>query len=63
MATAKKIPMPLPIDFSTRCGFGIRVVEEMIRGQLMGELSFDGAQGFACEPAIPAERGSSNTVF
>ena len=39
----------------TRHGFGTRVMEGMIRGQLKGEMRFDWrAEGLACEIAIPA---------
>ncbi len=39
----------------TRQGFGTRVMESMIRGQLKGEMRFDWrAEGFACEIAVPA---------
>ena len=38
-----------------RRGFGTRVMEGMIRGQLKGEMSFDWrAEGLACEIAIQA---------
>jgi PAS domain S-box-containing protein len=39
----------------TREGFGMRVMEAMIRGQLKGDIRFDWrAEGFVCEIAIPA---------
>jgi PAS domain S-box-containing protein len=39
----------------TRKGFGTRVMESMIRGQLKGELRFDWrAEGLACDIALPA---------
>jgi PAS domain S-box-containing protein len=38
-----------------RRGFGTRVMESLIRGQLKGELRFDWrAEGLACEVALPA---------
>jgi two-component sensor histidine kinase len=39
----------------SRHGFGTRVMEDMIRGQLKGEMCFDWrAEGLACEIAISA---------
>jgi PAS domain S-box-containing protein len=39
----------------THYGFGTRVMENMIRGQLKGEMCFDWRpEGLACEVAIPA---------
>jgi PAS domain S-box-containing protein len=39
----------------TRRGFGTRVMENMVRGQLNGEMRFDWrAEGLACEIALPA---------
>jgi hypothetical protein len=39
----------------THYGFGTRVMENMIRGQLKGEMCFDWrSEGLACEVAIPA---------
>ena len=38
----------------TRHGFGTRVMENMIRGQLKGEMCFDWRpEGLACEIVIP----------
>jgi two-component sensor histidine kinase len=38
----------------TRKGFGTRVIERMIHGQLKGEMRFDWpAEGLACEIALP----------
>jgi len=35
-------------------GFGMRVIESMIRGQLKGEVRFDWRlEGLACEIALP----------
>lgn len=43
------------VNLPTRRGFGTRVMENMIRGQLKGEISFDWrAEGLTCELAIPA---------
>jgi two-component sensor histidine kinase len=42
-----------PVKPPTRHGFGTRVMEGMIRGQLKGEMRFDWrAEGLACEIAI-----------
>jgi len=39
----------------TRLGFGTRVMEAMIRGQLRGAMRFDWrAEGLECEIAVPA---------
>jgi PAS domain S-box-containing protein len=44
-----------PVKPSTHRGFGMRVMENMIRSQLKGEMSFDWrAEGLACEIALPA---------
>jgi len=38
----------------TRQGFGARVIDSMIRGQLKGEMQFDWrAEGLACEIVLP----------
>jgi two-component sensor histidine kinase len=38
----------------TRRGFGTRVMDRMIRGQLKGEIRFDWrAEGFMCDIALP----------
>ena len=43
-----------PVKPPTRRGFGTRVMENMIRGQLKGELRFDWrAEGLACEIVLP----------
>jgi PAS domain S-box-containing protein len=43
-----------PVKPPTRRGFGTRVMESMIRGQLKGEMRFDWpAEGLACEIALP----------
>jgi PAS domain S-box-containing protein len=43
-----------PVEPPTRQGFGTRVMESMIRGQLKGEMRFDWpAEGLACEIALP----------
>jgi PAS domain S-box-containing protein len=43
-----------PVKPPTRQGFGTRVMESMIRGQLQGEMRLDWrAEGFACEIALP----------
>jgi PAS domain S-box-containing protein len=43
-----------PVKPPTRQGFGSRVVESMIRGQLKGEMRLDWrAEGLACEIAVP----------
>ena len=47
----------------TRPGFGMRVMEKMIQGQLKGEMHFDWrAEGLACEIALPGVRGLSKQV-
>jgi PAS domain S-box-containing protein len=44
-----------PVKPLTRRGFGMRVMESMIREQLNGEVRFDWrAEGLACEMVIPA---------
>jgi two-component sensor histidine kinase len=44
-----------PVESPARRGFGMRVMESMVRGQLKGELRFDWrAEGLACEIALPA---------
>jgi PAS domain S-box-containing protein len=44
-----------PVEPPTRQGFGTRVMESMIRGQLKGEMRLDWrAEGLACEIALPA---------
>ena len=44
-----------PVTPPTRQGFGMRVMESMIRYQLKGEIRCDWhAEGFVCEIAIPA---------
>lgn len=43
-----------PVKAPTRHGFGTRVMESMIRGQLKGEVRLDWrAEGLACEIALP----------
>jgi PAS domain S-box-containing protein len=43
-----------PVKPPTRQGFGMRVMESMIRGQLKGEIRFDWrAEGLACEIVLP----------
>ena len=43
-----------PVKPPTRYGFGTRVMEDMIRSQLKGEMCFDWrTEGLACEIAIP----------
>jgi PAS domain S-box-containing protein len=43
-----------PVEPPTRKGFGTRVMDRMIRGQLKGEMRFDWrAEGFACEIVLP----------
>jgi two-component sensor histidine kinase len=43
-----------PVTPPNRTGFGTRVMERMIRGQLNGDVRFDWrAEGLACEIAIP----------
>jgi two-component sensor histidine kinase len=43
-----------PVTPPTRQGFGTRMIERMIRGQLKGEVHLDWrAEGLACEIAIP----------
>jgi PAS domain S-box-containing protein len=44
-----------PVKPPTRRGFGTRVMESVIRGQLKGRMRFDwGAEGLVCEIALPA---------
>jgi PAS domain S-box-containing protein len=44
-----------PVEPPTRRGFGARVMEKMVRGQLRGELHFDWyPDGLACEIVLPA---------
>jgi PAS domain S-box-containing protein len=44
-----------PVEPPTRRGFGTRVMEGMIRGQLNGEMRFDWRrEGLACEIVLPA---------
>ena len=44
-----------PVEPPTRRGFGTRVMDNMVRGQLKGELRLDWrAQGLACEIVLPA---------
>jgi PAS domain S-box-containing protein len=44
-----------PVNLPTRSGFGTRVMENMVRGQLKGEMCFDWRpEGLVCEVAIPA---------
>jgi len=44
-----------PVEPPRRRGFGSRVMENMVRGQLKGELRLDWrAQGLACEIVLPA---------
>jgi two-component sensor histidine kinase len=44
-----------PAEPPTRKGFGTRVIERMIHGQLKGEMRFDWhAEGLACEIVLPA---------
>jgi PAS domain S-box-containing protein len=48
-----------PVEPPTRRGFGTRVMERMIRGQLNGEVRFDWhAEGLACEINLPASEGA-----
>jgi PAS domain S-box-containing protein len=43
-----------PVEPPTRQGFGTRVMDGMIRGQLKGEMRFDWrAEGLVCEIALP----------
>jgi two-component sensor histidine kinase len=43
-----------PVKPPTRRGFGTRVMDNMIRGQLEGEMRFDWrAEGLACEIVLP----------
>ena len=42
-----------PVKSPTRQGFGTRVMERMIQGQLKGQMRFDWhAEGLVCEIAI-----------
>ena len=44
-----------PVKPPTRQGFGTRVMDRMIRGQLKGEIRFDWrAEGLACEIVLPS---------
>jgi PAS domain S-box-containing protein len=44
-----------PVEPPARRGFGTRVMENMIRGHLKGEIRYDWrAEGLACEIALPA---------
>jgi two-component sensor histidine kinase len=44
-----------PVKSPTRQGFGTRVIERMIQGQLNGQMRFDWrAEGLACEIAVKA---------
>ena len=44
-----------PVEPPTRRGFGARVIEKMVRGQLKGELHFAWhPEGVACEIVLPA---------
>jgi two-component sensor histidine kinase len=44
-----------PVEPPTRRGFGTRVMEGMVRGQLNGEMRFDWCtEGLACEFVFPA---------
>ena len=46
-----------PVKRPMRQGFGTRVMESMIRGQLQGEMRFDWrAEGLACEITLPDVR-------
>ena len=48
-----------PVKPSTRRGFGTRVMESMIRDQMMGDMRFDWrAEGLACEISLPASNQS-----
>jgi PAS domain S-box-containing protein len=43
-----------PVEHPTRSGFGSRIMETMVRGQLKSEISFDWrTDGLVCEIAIP----------
>jgi PAS domain S-box-containing protein len=43
-----------PVEHPTRSGFGSRIMESMVRGQLKGEISFNWrTDGLVCEIAIP----------
>jgi two-component sensor histidine kinase len=43
-----------PVSHPTRSGFGSRIMESMVRGQLKGEISLDWrADGLVCEIAMP----------
>jgi two-component sensor histidine kinase len=43
-----------PVKPPTRRGFGTRVMDNMIRGQLKGEMRFDWrAEGLACQIVLP----------
>jgi two-component sensor histidine kinase len=44
-----------PVQVATRNGFGMRVIDSLIRGQLNGEARFDWRpEGIACEIVLPA---------
>jgi two-component sensor histidine kinase len=46
-----------PVKPPRRRGFGTRVMEGMIRGQLKGEMRFDWrAEGLACEIVLPGQK-------
>ena len=46
-----------PVKPPLREGFGTRVVNQVIRGELRGQVRFDWhPDGLACEIAIPAAR-------
>jgi two-component sensor histidine kinase len=43
-----------PVKPPTHRGFGTRVMDNMIRGQLKGEMRFDWrAEGLACQIVLP----------
>ena len=42
------------VEHPTRSGFGSRIMESMVRGQLKGEINFDWrADGLVCEITMP----------
>jgi two-component sensor histidine kinase len=46
-----------PVAPPTHCGFGTRILEKMIGGQLSGQVRFDWRdQGLICEIALPLQR-------
>jgi two-component sensor histidine kinase len=46
----------------THCGFGTRIMEKIIGGQLGGQVRFDWRdQGLICEIALPLQRESRRT--